>query len=121
MKREQVQAWYQAECQKSGAATDGQKQPSYYQKWIAFTLLFSAPLVLSGCAEDQLTAEDECEWERESNGQWEIDCDNDSSSSSWYRSHGYSSKHSPVHTSSPILKKGMGSGGKKSGGFFSGG
>lgn len=109
MKKEPIQVSSQVE---------GQKTP-LYQKLAAFTLLFSVPLTLSGCGDDQLTAEDECEWERESTGQWEIDCDNDDSS--WYSSNGYSSKSSKIKATSPLLKKGVGSGGTKSGGFFSGG
>lgn len=119
MKKEQIQTWYQEECQKGGYVPETAHKTPFYQKMVAFTLLFSVPVTLSGCGDDQLTAEDECEWERETNGQWEIDCEDDASS--WYRSHGYSSKFSKINPSSPFLKTGVGSGGKKSGGFFSGG
>lgn len=115
MKKEQIQTWYE----ESEYMPETARKTPYYQKLAAFTLLFSVPLALSGCGDDQPTAQDECEWERDSTGQWEIDCDDDDSS--WYRSHGYSSKSSKVKASSPFLKQGVGSGGKKSGGFFSGG
>lgn len=118
MKKEEVQAWYEKECKKSGLTEEASGTP-YIQKLVAFSLLFSVPVGLSGCSEQTATAQDECKWERETNGKWELDCDDDNSS--WYRSHGYSSKSSPVKSSSPFYKKGVGSGGSKSGGFFSGG
>ncbi|RKD23847.1 hypothetical protein BEP19_05300 [Ammoniphilus oxalaticus] len=117
MKKE-VQTWFKKEVQKSGLTEPPEGTP-FFQKWVAFSLLFSAPIALSGCGSQQLTAEDECKWERDRNGKWELDCDNNNSS--YYRGHGYASKDSPIRSSSPMIKQGVGSGGKKSGGFFSGG
>jgi hypothetical protein len=79
------------------------------------------PTALTGCTNAEASAQSECEWEVEKYG-LEYDCDDDSSSSSWYAMKGYKSKKAKVSSSSAYYKaKGFGSGGKSSGGIISGG
>jgi hypothetical protein len=117
----QIESWYEEHGRKAGETSEQIARTPFRQKMIAFSLIMSVPIALSGCSSEpqQFTAEEECEWEMEKNG-WELDCDDENSS--WYKKKGYKSKHSIVPATSPIYKgnKGTGSGGKR-GGFFSGG
>ncbi|MEW9668564.1 hypothetical protein [Ammoniphilus sp. 3BR4] len=121
MDRKTIEEWFEKEREKAGES-NGLTNISFQEKWLAFSLVAVVPVVLTGCAPEptaqqplprtentsissnqlsnnqNLTAYDECMWERESLGEWEIDCGDDSSS--WYSSRGYSSRHSYVPSTS---------------------
>lgn len=120
MKRHQIEQWYEREAAAAGETAEQIARTPFRQKLVTFSLLTSVPLLLTGCADEpaQYTAEQECEWEVERTGV-EYDCDDEGSA--WYLKHGYKSKSALVPKTSPIYKSGIGSGGKKSGGFFGGG
>ncbi|MCR8843229.1 hypothetical protein NQ117_06005 [Paenibacillus sp. SC116] len=97
----------------------------------AYALLGCMPLALTACGDSDVepTAYEECEFEREKNGRWEIDCDDDgssgggsgssgSSSSNWYVMNGYSSKSSYAKKGTSFYNSysGIGKSGYSSGG-----
>lgn len=125
MNRQKIEEWFEKECEKAGESPCLTKV-TFQEKWLAFQLVAVVPVVLTGCAPEptvqqslpeiknatpssstisstqNLTAYDECMWEQESLGDWELDCGDDTSS--WYRSHGYSSKHSYVPSTSRFYR-----------------
>lgn len=120
MDKNTINRWYQQECTNAGLE-EASTQTPLYKKILAFTLMLALPTTMTACANNDMTAQSECQWEMEKNGM-EYDCDDDSGSSSWYRTHGYSSKKSTVSSNSSYYKaKGFGSAGKSSGGSWSGG
>ncbi|RXT07869.1 hypothetical protein [Ammoniphilus sp. CFH 90114] len=126
MNRQQIEEWYEEECQKAGQPQSKVSVP-FQEKWLAYSLVAAVPAVLIGCSPEpviqssppkvqntattvshptsnrELTAYEECMWERESLGDWELDCGDDSST--WYSSRGYSSRHSYVPSSSKYYQK----------------
>ncbi|HJV45514.1 MAG TPA: hypothetical protein VJ824_07285 [Bacillota bacterium] len=124
MKSESIDKWFEQEMNKSGLPLVQATRTPPYQKWIAYALVLGIPISVSGCS-SQPTARDDCQWEKE-HGHPEIQCDDSTtgsngSSSNWYRSRGYKSSKDPILTGSPNYNaiqssKGIGSGGKSSGG-----
>ncbi|TVX92727.1 hypothetical protein [Paenibacillus agilis] len=95
----------------------------------AYALLGCMPLALTACgdADVEPTAYEECVYEKEKNGRWEIDCDDDGSgssgsggsgSSNWYVMNGYSSKSSYAKKGTSFYNSysGIGKSGYSSGG-----
>ncbi|WP_157283013.1 hypothetical protein [Paenibacillus assamensis] len=93
----------------------------------AYALLGCMPLALTACGDSEVepTAYEECVYEKEKNGHWEIDCDDDGSSSSggrsssnWYVMNGYSSKSSYAKQGTKFYNSysGIGKSGYSSGG-----
>jgi hypothetical protein len=122
MNRKEIETWYAREAKAAGETSQQISRTPFRQKLLTFSLLTSVPVLLTGCADEpaQFTAEEECEWEEERNA---VDYDCDDVNSGWYFKKGYKSKGALVPITSPIYqsKTGIGSGGKRSGGFFGGG
>ncbi|WP_134701228.1 hypothetical protein [Ammoniphilus sp. YIM 78166] len=124
MNRLKIEEWYQKECEKSG--NKNTSQTPFHQKLMAFSLIMTVPVGLSGCSSSPepinvstqqpipippsnssdpsgpLTAYDECVWENEEFG-WELDCGD--SEMEWYKSKGYTNKHSYVPSTSAFYQK----------------
>ncbi|MFD2611080.1 hypothetical protein [Paenibacillus gansuensis] len=115
MNPQQIDSWYRRECASAGVPEEQEKTP-LAKKMLAFTLMVALPVAATGCSSNaQADAYSECRWEKEQYG-YEYDCDDDTSSGSWYKKKGYSSKHSSISTAGAYYKaKGFGSGGSSKG------
>ncbi|WP_139489107.1 hypothetical protein [Brevibacillus dissolubilis] len=92
----------------------------FHRKALAVAGIISIPAVLSGCAEEEPTAYDECKYQEQQDNQVYY-CDDDDAD--FYKKKGYKNKYSLISKSSPAYNKivssrgGFGSG---SGGSYGG-
>jgi len=124
MNRLNIEEWYQKECEKAG--NQNTSPTPFHQKLMAFSLIMTVPVGLSGCSSSpepvsvatqqpipvplsnpsepsgSLTAYDECVWENETFG-WELDCGD--SEMEWYKTKGYTNKHSYIPSTSAYYQK----------------
>lgn len=100
MQKEMIEQWYEEECRRAGEPPQKAAQTPFLQKMLAFSLVASLPVALTGCVSGEaaaLTAEQECQWEMETYG-LELDCEDEDSD--WYLKKGINLKrpsYPPLH------------------------